>query len=146
MKRLLLLALVTTFASTSTIQAEITKEKEAEIERMFQLTGMEKLMNQMMDQMISAMKQQTPNVPDSFWTKFQKKINTREFLEKIIPLYDKYYTIEDLKAVNDFYASPAGQKVLSTMPQIMQESMKIGQEWGVKIGEQAMKEAAAEPE
>lgn len=144
MKRLLLLALVTAFASTSSVHAEINKEKKAEIERMFQLTGMEKMMDQMMNQMISSMKGQIKDAPDSFWAKFQEKVKTRDLLEQIIPLYDKYYTVEDLKAVNEFYASPAGQKVLATMPQIMQESMKVGQEWGMKISEQAIKEAAEE--
>ena len=97
-------------------------------------------MNQMKTQMLSAFKQQMPRVPEEFWIKFQQKMDVNELLEKIIPLYDKYYTIEDLKAVNAFYGSPAGQKVLSTLPQIMQESMKIGQEWGAKIGKQAEEE------
>ena len=60
------------------------------------------------------------------------------------PLYDKYYTLDDLKAINAFYASPTGQKVLTSLPQIMQESMKIGQEWGAKIGAQAEEEIKQE--
>lgn len=111
---------------------------------MLQLTGMEKMMNQMKGQMISGLKAQIKQVPDGFWEKFSQKMDTRELIEKIIPLYDKYYTLEDLKAVNAFYASPAGQKVLSSLPQIMQESMKLGQEWGQKIGQQAAEEAQRE--
>lgn len=62
----------------------------------------------------------------------------------LMSIYDKYYTVEDLKAINAFYESPSGQKVLSTLPQIMQESMKIGQEWGSKIGAQAAEEIKQE--
>ena len=40
----------------------------------------------------------------------------------------------------------AGKKVLSTLPQIMAESMKIGEAWGRRIGEQAAAEAQAELE
>jgi uncharacterized protein len=144
MKRLILLALVTVFASISTVHAEISKEKRKEIEKLLRLTGMEKLMEQMKVQMISSLKANMTEVPEAFWIKFQEKMDARELLEKIIPLYDKYYSIEDLKAVNAFYETPAGQKLLSTLPQIMQEGMKIGQEWGEKIGQQAAEEAARE--
>jgi hypothetical protein len=34
-----------------------------------------------------------------------------------------------IKVVNAFYESAVGQKVISTLPQVMQESMKVGQEW-----------------
>ena len=145
MKNLLLIFLLTMFSCFSVAHAEIPKEKRAEIEKMLRLTGMEKLMEQMKTQMIAALKGQLTDVPEEFWTKFQQKMDMRELLEKIIPLYDKYYTIEDLKAVNAFYESPAGKKVLGTLPEIMQESMKIGQEWGAKVGRQAAEEAGKEP-
>jgi hypothetical protein len=31
----------------------------------------------------------------------------------------KYYTLEDLRAVNAFYSSPAGQKIRATVPKVM---------------------------
>jgi hypothetical protein len=143
MKKILLI-FVTIFLCASVTRAEIPKEKRQEIQKMLRLTGMEKLMNQMKVQMISSMKQQMPKVQEEFWDKFEKKMDMSELVEKIIPLYDKYYTLEDLKAVNAFYESAAGQKVLSSLPQIMRESMKIGQEWGAKIGEEAEREAKQE--
>lgn len=66
--------------------------------------------------------------------------------EEIIPLYDKYYTLEELKAINAFYQSPVGQKVLSTSPQIFQESVAIGQKWGEKMGKEASDEFEKESE
>lgn len=144
MQNLVLLVLIIIFSSISEARAEISKEKRQQIEKMLRLTGMEKLMVQIKTQMVAGLKVNMKDVPEAFWQKFQLKMDTRELLEKIIPLYDKYYTIEDLKAVNAFYESPAGQKVLSTLPQITQESMKIGQEWGAKIGEQAAAEAEEE--
>ncbi len=94
--------------------------------------------------MLSSLKTQMPQVPELFWTKFQQKMNTSDLIEKIVPIYDKYYTLEDLKVINTFYETPTGQKVLSTLPQVMQESMKVGQEWGEKIGRQAAEEADQE--
>lgn len=144
MNKLALFCVVLISWSLSTARADISPEKRTQIEKLLRLTGVEKLVGQMENQMLSAMKSQMPQVPEVFWTKFQQKMDTHELMEKIIPIYDKYYSIDDLKAINTFYESAAGQKVVSTLPQVMQESMKIGQEWGEKIGRQAAEEAEQE--
>src|SRR5579863_1850314 len=144
MKKLLLSAILIISSFAFSAHADIAPEKRAEIEKMLRLTGMEKLTQQMMAQMIDGFKKQMPDAPSDFWNKFQQKLDTHELIEKIMPVYDKYYTVEDLKAINAFYESPAGQKILSTLPQVMRESMQIGQEWGARIGKQAAAEADAE--
>ena len=140
----LIAVLLIIFSLVATARPDIPPEKRKEIEKLLTLTGVEKLMGQMETQMITSLKAQMPQVPELFWTKFQQKMNTRELVEKIIPIYDRYYTTEDIKAVNTFYETPAGQKLLSTLPQVMQEAMKVGQEWGEKIGRQAAEEAQQE--
>lgn len=143
MKSILIL-LMTFLMATSLCAADLTPEKRKEIEKMLRLTGMEKLMDQMKTQMLSSFRTEIKEVPEVFWTKFEQKMDMRELIEKIIPLYDKYYTLEDLKAVNAFYESPAGKRVLSTLPQIMQEAMLIGNEWGRKTADLAVQEAQRE--
>jgi len=138
------LALLAGSAPFSIAREQITKEKEAEIRRMLQLTGMEKLVEQMKSQMITALRGEITDLPDPYWEKFQQKLDVSELVEKIVPLYDKYYSLEDLKAVNAFYASEVGQRVLATAPKLMKESMEIGMEWGKRIGAEAEKEARAE--
>jgi len=144
MNKLVILPLLVLFSFVVTVQADVSPEKRKEIEKLLRLTGVEKLSEQMMNQMLTGFRAQMPQVPETFWTKFQQKMNTRDLIEKIIPLYDKYYTIEDLKAINAFYESPAGQKVLSALPQLMQETLKIGEEWGQRIGQEAAEEAEEE--
>ena len=56
----------------------------------------------------------------------------------MIPIYDKYYTEDDIKQLTDFYQTPIGKKVISNTPLIMQESMQAGQSWGQKIGEKVI--------
>src|SRR5262245_8403325 len=123
MKKLILGIVIAVVSCTSTAHAEMTKEKRQEIEKMLRLTGMEKLLEQMKTQMISSLKTELRQVPPEFWDRFQQKMDMRELLERIIPLYDKYYTTEDLKTINAFYESPTGQKILATLPNIMTESM-----------------------
>ena len=135
---------VLTFALALSVRAEVAPEKRAEIEKMLRLTGMEKLVEQMKTQMIVGLQANMPGAPVGFWEKFSAKLDARELVEKIVPIYDKYYTLDDLRAVNAFYSSPAGQKILSTLPQVMKESMSVGQEWGQKIGREAAAEITAE--
>ena len=144
MNKLVILPLLVVFSFVMTVQADVAPEKRKEIEKLLRLTGVEKLSEQMANQMLTSFRTQMPQVPEAFWTKFQQKMNTHDLVEKVIPVYDKYYSLEDLKAVNAFYESPAGQKVLSTLPQVMQETMKIGEEWGQKIGQEAAEEAEKE--
>ena len=126
------------------VRAEIAADKRREIEKMLRLSGMEKMMDQMMDQMIASFKTTITDVPPEFWEKFKKNMNSRELIDKFIPLYDKYFTTDDLKAVNAFYETPAGQKILTTMPKVMSEAMTIGQQWGEQAGRRAAAEAEAE--
>jgi len=142
MKKLFLIVLVIFGSWVSAARADVSPEKKIEIEKMLRLTGMEKLVNQMMAQMITSFKTMNTHVPEEFWTKFQKQMDSRELIDKMIPLYDKYYSLQDLKAANTFYESPAGQRILSVTPQITQEAMKIGQAWGQEKAqevEQALK-------
>ena len=144
MNKLVILPLLIVFSLVVTVQANVSPEKRKEIEKMLRLTGVEKLSEQIANQMLTSLRTQLPQVPETFWTKFQQKMNTRDLIEKIIPVYDKYYTIEDLKAINAFYETSAGQKVISALPQLMQETLKIGEEWGQKIGQEAAEEAEKE--
>src|SRR5690242_4523184 len=103
MKKLLNTTLIIICSYFSIAQAEISAEKRNEVEKMLRLTGMEKLVAQMKSQLIAAFQKQLPDVSQDFWDRFDKKMDMHELVEKIIPVYDKYYTLEDLKAVNAFY-------------------------------------------
>ena len=47
----------------------------------------------------------------------------------LIPVYDRYYSEEDLKKAIAFYKSPAGQKVIEVTPQIMKESLRASAQY-----------------
>ncbi len=125
-------------------RADIAPEKRQEIDRLMRLTGMVSLMDQMKGQMIANYRKTMPLVAGEFWTRFQDRIDMKQLLERIVPIYDKHYTIEDLKAVNAFYETPAGRKLLSSLPAVMQESMQVGQQWGQELGQSIGAELAAE--
>jgi uncharacterized protein len=44
--------------------------------------------------------------------------------QAMIPAYQKHFTHGDIEAMNAFYSSPVGQKVLHELPDVMQEGMQ----------------------
>jgi hypothetical protein len=56
---------------------------------------------------------------------FLKAYSVDEIIERMVPIYDKYYREEELKAMINFYKSPAGLKVLEATPLIMKETSDI---------------------
>jgi uncharacterized protein len=50
-----------------------------------------------------------------------------EMIAEIVPLYARHFTVTEIKAMTTFYKSPAGSKMLQTMPKVMNESMQISQ-------------------
>ena len=93
-----------------------------------------------LDQMIPLLQKSHPDVPLEFWVKFRGSVNTQDLIEQIIPVYDKYYSLEDLKQINVFYESPSAQRMMQASPQVMKESMQIGQQWGAKLGKEVVEE------
>jgi len=104
--------------------------KSDDIVKMFKLSGVDKSMNAV----ITQYRQLLPNVPSAFWDKMEKKFGS-EFISKCVPIYDKYYTHDEIKQLIKFYESPIGKKSIATTPVILQESMAIGAEMGKQIAE-----------
>jgi hypothetical protein len=132
--------LPTTHLHAQTPAAEIAPAKKKEIEKLLELMGMTKLMTQMVDQMMTAMKGADNGVPDEFWVEFRSQVKVEELIGLMLPIYDKYYTLDDLKAVNAFYSTDVGKRMLTTMPQVMAEATEVGQKWGKAIGEKVAAE------
>jgi len=107
------------------------------VQELMDVTGAGKMAVQFMDQMMPAMKQMMPDAPEGFWTEFRKGINPDELENMVIPVYQKHLTQKDVNDQIAFFKSEAGQKMISVQPQIMQESMMIGQQWGMELAERA---------
>lgn len=110
------------------------------IRQLLEVTGQVKISQQVMNQMLDAMKQQDSRLPDEFWDRLKKKLNTAELIDLLIPVYDKYYTQQDLAGLIAFYKSPLGRKAVSSLPMIARESQTIGQTWGQKKVQELMQE------
>jgi hypothetical protein len=70
----------------------------------------------------------TGRVPADFDAHFKKAIDalikgmpTDQIVQAMIPAYQKHFTHGDIEAMNSFYSSPVGQKVLGELPAVLQE-------------------------
>lgn len=109
--------------------------KIAGIKTLLEITGSGNLGVQAVQNMFASFKKSFPAVPEEYWIGVMKEVNPEVLTTMIIPIYDKYYTSEEIHKMIEFYQTPLGKKVISTMPQIMQESMQAGQSWGKAVGE-----------
>jgi hypothetical protein len=114
--------------------AQVNREKEREIRKLLEATGTTKTMPQMMDQMIVEFRKALPDVPAQFWDDFRKEVNVDELIGLIVPVYDKHLSIEDIKAANAFFATPAGKRFAEKMPVMSSESFEVGRQWGETKG------------
>jgi hypothetical protein len=64
-----------------------------------------------------------------FQDKLMQKLNCSELINEIaLVVYDKYYTLEEIRDLNAFYKTPTGQKTLKMMTPIMSDTMQMLQE------------------
>ena len=117
----------------------VNREKLNDIKNLLVMSGSSELGKQMMWQMINSFKGIMPNVPDNFWREFMNEADMDELMDKLVPIYDKYLSHDDIKELVKFYESSAGKRYVKALPQISKESMTIGQEWGEEIGKKVLK-------
>ena len=64
-----------------------------------------------------------------FQEKMMQKLNYNEMINEIAAIvYDKYYTLEEVRDLLTFYKTPTGQKTLKTMSPLMSDTMQLTQE------------------
>jgi uncharacterized protein len=133
---------------------KIDPAKEADIRRLFELTGGKALATQVMDEMGKNLKplltnslppgQYREKLVDLFFVKFQSKIDMQQLLDLAVPIYDKHLSHPEVRGLIEFYQTPLGQKTLKVLPAMLSELQEAGRKWGSDLGRDSMKEVLAE--
>ena len=129
--------------TTAVIKSQQT-EKINNIKELLAITGTKAQLKQVMGQIFVSMKSQYPQVPQEVWNTFMAEINVDEVINRIIPIYNKYMTNEDIKGLISFYKSPLGRKTTSVIPQLTHESMRVGQQYGIEAGRRTLQKLEAQ--
>ena len=107
--------------------------KQADIKKLLSITGASKTGLRVFSQVIGMFQRAHSEVPEPVWMEMvsEAEVKVDDFVtEMLVPIYDKHLTHEDIKGLIAFYETPAGQKLLSVMPLMHQESRQAGEIWG----------------
>jgi uncharacterized protein len=126
----------------SSLFAQEPSELDREIEKLFKITDTEAQMAAAFREIIQILGTNRVDAPPGFWNSVEEKINTSALASQAKGVFRKHFSFEEIKAINAFYESSAGRKILASMPQIMQECSTIGQ----KAYEAAIQQAIEEHE
>jgi hypothetical protein len=101
--------------------------------QLIKTSGADQFGSRVIDQMVGLQQKRMPDIPDQFWENFKAGANPDDLVRLIVPIYVKHLSIEEMKALIDFYQSPAGRMLLKKLPQITSETMNAGRKWGAEL-------------
>jgi hypothetical protein len=146
------LALMTLLFSISfthtVIAAEVSQEKKQLIDTLLVQTGQSseqvgKLMaTQYVQQITKVMETTNPDIQPKVITVMSDEVNTiineeivenGRFTQLLYPIYDKHFSSDDLRKMIELNNTEFGKKLIKVMPQITQEALKAGQEFGQSL-------------
>ena len=113
--------------------------KRAEIRILIELTGAANISADALRKIIDPLRAGFPQVPAEFWNTFIKEVHSDELIDLVVPIYDKYYTRDEIQDLTRFYQSPVGQKTIKVLPKLSAEAIDAGQEWGKMVADRAMR-------
>lgn len=113
--------------------------KRADIRKLIDLTGAANVSADTLRRIIEPLRSGFPQVPDEFWNTFIKEVHSDELIDLVVPIYDKYYTRDEIQDLTRFYQSPVGQKTIKVLPMLSAEAIDAGQAWGKMVADRAMR-------
>jgi len=121
-------------AGTETVSPEL----RADILRLFDAMHLQTRFNdagrvtlQVMRPRILALLPATPNrdkITDAFQEKLLSLFSSQEFTDRYVELYARLLSDDDVKALTDFYQTPAGEHYSAALGQLTSASAQIGQD------------------
>lgn len=141
------LMLAVCFMAGMAVKAQDNKAYEEAMVKMLEVSKTMEAMEQIAPQITAVVKQQvgSTNVPDSFWQELeQNMVNMYDkILKAMLPVYQKYLTIEDVREITKFYETPVGKKLAASNTKIAMEAMPIAQNIAMQIMQEFMENAKA---
>ena len=96
-------------------------QKRALILKFIEVFGTRRAMSQNLEAMLTALDKQKPEIA----AKIRERFKVDEIIEKLVPLYDKNFTSQELNTYIEFYASENGTKLVNHIGDIMKESIEV---------------------
>jgi uncharacterized protein len=111
-------------------QSLVAQSKQQDIRKLVEIITP----NTMADMMQPMFQQYGINAPRTFYVTFFGKNNVmNDYYNIVIPLYDKYFTQNDINEMLKFYQTPTGRKMLETQGSMLSEAMPLISAWSQRV-------------
>ena len=123
-----IIALLALILSASAQNTNATDEYKETLKKIMDFSGTSTTTGDFLQRLSSIMKLNAPKKDEAYWNEFSKnwkeKVENKVF-EMYMPVYEKYFTLEELKAVAAFYESPVGKKYKEASLIVMRETTPL---------------------
>ncbi len=110
-----------------------------QIKEYLQLTKSVENAHRAFGQMVDNSKRQAPPYfPADFWVDVDHSFTSIDIASELTPIYQRYFSQEDMAAALAFYKTPAGQRVLSEQPLAAVASSDVLRKDGQRVGQEAL--------
>ncbi len=133
---------------------KIDPEKEASIRRLLDLMGSTTQLRAVMEQGVARMKpllveilppgEYREQLAELVLEKYKARFPTEMLNEAVIPIYDRYFSLEEIRGLIQFYESPLGRKENSVMAQMIPEISKMSADIAQRVNREAMRDVLNE--
>lgn len=113
---------------------------EDQVRQLMEVVGLGKMLLQMNTQAVTTLQQSMPCVPPDFWQNYMDANQTQLFIGRLVPVWQRHFTSDEMNGLLKFYRSPLGQKVITEMPTTMAEANQAGQQWSHERSDQMVNE------
>ena len=114
--------------------------KDVKIAELLETMGSTQAMKTSFEYMINYYKQNNPQISSEYWDNASKHVDYDELVQKLIPVYSKHFTEQEIVDLLKFYNTSTGKKMIEKTPTILEESMEIGRKWGIELAQKIEKE------
>lgn len=117
-----------------------SQPSEEQVRQLMEVVGVGKMLSQMNNQAVAVMQQSLPCIPSSYWQGYVDANGTQQFIGRLVPIYQRHFTADEIEGMLKFYRSPLGQKVITEMPTTMGEANQAGLQWSKERSDQMIAE------
>lgn len=126
------------FGSGDYLRAKVTgykptKNFETELRVYFEVSGMRKMLEAQQEQILQAERNKVLTSDPAKAKEFEKlaaavkkeAIRLDDMIQALLPVYQKYYTLEEMQELNKFYSTDVMQAMLAKSPLVAQDMAPI---------------------
>jgi hypothetical protein len=137
-------------AASPQAKSQLDRAKEADIRSLMELVGARDAVQEATTRGSEQFRENlVSSIPDSergqqfvnaFVADYQKKFNPNDVTNRMVEIYGKHFTAEDIKGLLQFYGSPLGQKFAAEMPKVLAETQAANRAEGTRVAKEVLQD------